>query len=74
MGPPSGSAAGDREGIAEAVAAVRKLADGPVIAGGHSYGGRQTSMAVADEGLTIDLLTLFSYPVHPPGKPEKPRT
>ena len=73
-GPPSGSGATDRAGIAEAVAVVRELAPGPLIAGGHSYGGRQTSMAVADDGLPIDVLTLFSYPVHPPGKPEKPRT
>ena len=72
-GPPSGSAATDREGIVEAVELARTLADGPVVAGGHSYGGRQTSMAVA-EGLAVDVLTLFSYPVHPPGKPEKPRT
>ncbi len=73
-GPPSGSAATDREGVAEAVAVARALAGGPVIAGGHSYGGRQTSMAVADEGLSLDALTLFSYPVHPPGKPERART
>jgi uncharacterized protein len=73
-GPPSGSGATDRLGIAEAVAVARRLADGPVIAGGHSYGGRQTSMAVADEGLDVAVLTLFSYPVHPPGKPDKPRT
>ena len=73
-GPPSGSAAKDREGIAEAVATVRELADGPVIAGGHSYGGRLTSVAVADDGLALDVLTLFSYPVHPPGKPERART
>lgn len=72
-GPPSGSAATDRAGIVEAVAVARTLAGGPVIAGGHSYGGRQTSMAVA-EGLAVDVLTLFSYPVHPPGKPDKPRT
>ena len=31
-------------------------------------------MAVADEGLDVAVLTLFSYPVHPPGKPDKPRT
>jgi predicted alpha/beta-hydrolase family hydrolase len=31
-------------------------------------------MAVADEGLALDLLTLFSYPLHPPGKPERART
>jgi len=72
-GPPSGSAATDRAGIEQAVALARTLAGGPIVAGGHSYGGRQTSMAVA-EGLAVDVLTLFSYPVHPPGKPEKPRT
>ena len=73
-GPPSGSQAADRAGILEAVAAVRDLADGPVIAGGHSYGGRLTSMAVADDGLDLGVLTLFSYPLHPPGKPERART
>jgi predicted alpha/beta-hydrolase family hydrolase len=72
-GPPSGSAATDMAGIVEAVAEVRDLADGPLIAGGHSYGGRLTSMTVAD-GLQLDALTLFSYPLHPPGKPERART
>ncbi|UXA18558.1 alpha/beta family hydrolase [Mycobacterium sp. SMC-4] len=72
-GPPSGSAATDQAGVVQAVAAVRALVDGPVIAGGHSYGGRLTSMAVAD-GLDVDALTLFSYPLHPPGKPERART
>ena len=77
-GPPSGSAAADRAGIAEAIATVRALVDGPVIAGGHSYGGRMTSMAVAgspdEPGVELDALTLFSYPLHPPGKPERART
>jgi len=77
-GPPSGSAATDRAGIVEAIALCRSLAGGPLIAGGHSYGGRQTSMVVAalSEGVPapVDALTLFSYPVHPPGKPERPRT
>jgi hypothetical protein len=73
-GPPSGSAATDRAGIVEAIALCRDLADGPLIAGGHSYGGRQTSMVVAAGEAAIDVLTLFSYPVHPPGKPERPRT
>ena len=72
-GPPSNSAATDMAGIVDAVSTVRDLADGPVIAGGHSYGGRLTSMAVAD-GLELDVLTLFSYPLHPPGKPERART
>lgn len=76
-GPPSGAQAADRAGIVEAVAAVRALIDDPerpVVAGGHSYGGRLTSMAVADDGLELDVLTLFSYPLHPPGKPERART
>jgi uncharacterized protein len=76
-GPPSGSAATDRAGVVEAITVCRGLAGGPLIAGGHSYGGRQTSMVVAaDEAspIKVDVLTLFSYPVHPPGKPERPRT
>ncbi|MEY8018261.1 alpha/beta family hydrolase [Mycobacterium servetii] len=76
-GPPSGSAATDRAGIVEAIALCRGLAGGPLIAGGHSYGGRQTSMVVAAgeaSPVDVDLLTLFSYPVHPPGKPERART
>ena len=71
-GPPSGSSTADQAGIVEAVTVARGMTDGPVIAGGHSYGGRLTSMAVA-EGLPVDVLTPFSYPLHPPGKPEKLR-
>jgi predicted alpha/beta-hydrolase family hydrolase len=73
-GPPSGSAATDRAGIVEAISVCRGLAGGPLIAGGHSYGGRQTSMVVASGEALVDVLTLFSYPVHPPGKPERART
>jgi len=73
-GPPSGSAATDRAGIIEAITLCRKLADGPLIVGGHSYGGRQTSMVIAAKEVQVDVLTLFSYPVHPPGKPERART
>ncbi|OBK90221.1 alpha/beta hydrolase family protein [Mycolicibacter sinensis] len=73
-GPPSGSGAGDRDGITAAIGYARGLAGGPLIAGGHSYGGRQTSMVVAAGGAPVDLLALFSYPLHPPGKPERPRT
>jgi predicted alpha/beta-hydrolase family hydrolase len=73
-GPPSGSSAADRAGIVEAITLCRSLADGPLIAGGHSYGGRLTSMVVAAREADVDVLTLFSYPVHPPGKPERART
>jgi len=72
-GPPSGSAASDQAGVGEAVALARSLTTGPVLVGGHSYGGRMTSTAVAD-GLAVEALTLFSYPLHPPGKPERART
>ncbi|OBF07137.1 alpha/beta hydrolase [Mycobacterium sp. ACS4054] len=76
-GPPSGSAAADRARIVEAITLCRGLTDGPLVAGGHSYGGRQTSMVVAAREafpVEVDVLTLFSYPVHPPGKPERART
>jgi uncharacterized protein len=71
-GPPSGSATTDQAAVVEAVELARTLTDGPVIAGGHSYGGRMTSMVAAST--TLDVLTLFSYPLHPPGKPERART
>jgi predicted alpha/beta-hydrolase family hydrolase len=31
-------------------------------------------MAIADQAVAVDVLTLFSYPLHPPGKPERART
>jgi predicted alpha/beta-hydrolase family hydrolase len=40
--------------------------------GGRSMGGRICSMAVA-AGLPAAALVLVSYPLHPPGKPEKLR-
>lgn len=72
--PPASSAARDREGVARAVEMLRARAAGPVIAGGHSYGGRQTAMAAASDPRMADALLLLSYPLHPPGHPEKPRT
>ena len=44
-----------------------------VAVGGRSMGGRMCSMAVA-EGLEVAALVLVSYPLHPPGRPEKLRT
>jgi predicted alpha/beta-hydrolase family hydrolase len=73
-GPPSGSAKSDQAGVVEAIALARTLTEGPVVAGGHSYGGRMTSMVIAEKAADIDTLTLFSYPLHPPGKPERART
>ena len=46
--------------------------DGPGIAvGGHSYGGRVASLAAAGPDAAYDALILFSYPLHPPGAPER---
>jgi predicted alpha/beta-hydrolase family hydrolase len=73
-GPPSGSAAKDQAGVVEAIALAHTMTNGPVIAGGHSYGGRMTSMVIAEGAAAVDVLTLFSYPLHPPGKPERART
>jgi predicted alpha/beta-hydrolase family hydrolase len=73
-GPPSGSAAADQSGVVEAIELLATMVEGPVVAGGHSYGGRMTSMAAVADGLAVDVLTLFSYPLHPPGKPERART
>ena len=44
-----------------------------LVFGGRSYGGRMCSMAVA-EGLPAAGLVLLSYPLHPPGKPDRLRT
>ena len=74
-GPPTGSQARDREGIGRAAQALRALAPGvPLYLGGHSYGGRQTSMLAAEDDRVADALLLLSYPLHPPAQPEKLRT
>jgi uncharacterized protein len=49
------------------------VAQGRVALGGRSMGGRIGSMAVA-AGLPAAGLVLVSYPLHPPGHPEKSRT
>lgn len=43
-----------------------------VALGGRSMGGRMCSLAVAD-GLPAAALVLVSYPLHPPGKPDRLR-
>jgi hypothetical protein len=74
-GPPSPSgAAADRAGLREAVAALRDRLPGPIMLGGQSYGGRQATILAADEPGIVAALLLFSYPLHPPGKPERLRT
>jgi predicted alpha/beta-hydrolase family hydrolase len=42
-----------------------------VAVGGHSYGGRVASLAAAEPDAPYVGLVLFSYPLHPPGSPER---
>jgi predicted alpha/beta-hydrolase family hydrolase len=74
-GPPSpGSAERDREGLRNAVLAMRNLAHSRIFLGGHSYGGRQSSMLAASAPDLVEGLVLLSYPLHPPRKPQQQRT
>jgi predicted alpha/beta-hydrolase family hydrolase len=74
-GPPGpGSAARDREGLRQAVAATQKIVPGRAFLGGHSYGGRQASMLAADDPGVAAALLLLSYPLHPPRRPTQLRT
>jgi uncharacterized protein len=74
-GPPRpGGAARDRDGLRNAVAALRKSGCERIFLGGHSYGGRQSTMLCAEEPDLVGGLLLLSYPLHPPRKPEQLRT
>ena len=42
-----------------------------VVVGGHSYGGRVASLAAAEPEAPYAAVVLFSYPLHPPGRPER---
>jgi uncharacterized protein len=75
FGPPGpGDAARDRAGLKNALAALRKIISRRLFLGGHSYGGRQSSMLCAEEPGLVSALLLLSYPLHPPRKPEQQRT
>ena len=73
-GPPiPGGSARDREGLRRAALFMREIA-AEVILGGHSYGGRQSTMLAAEDPGAAEMLLLLSYPLHPPRKPEQLRT
>ena len=57
----------------EAVPAwIAAVPDGPGTAvGGHSYGGRVASLAAAQSARRYEAVVLFSYPLHPPGQPDR---
>jgi predicted alpha/beta-hydrolase family hydrolase len=61
------------EAEAAALAGDLGLRPGRIFVGGRSMGGRMCSMAVAG-GMPAAGLVLVSYPLHPPGRPDKART
>lgn len=74
FGPPAPAmSAADRAGLADAVAAMRRLVPGKITLGGHSYGGRQATLIAAEQPELCDGLLLLSYPLHPPSKPLQAR-
>jgi uncharacterized protein len=77
QGPPyRGDAEQDREGLRNAVQALKELApeNARILLGGHSYGGRQASMLAAETPEIASGLLLMSYPLHPPRQPDSLRT
>jgi predicted alpha/beta-hydrolase family hydrolase len=75
FGPPGpGDAARDRAGLKNAISKLRGMISGRLFLGGHSYGGRQSSMLCAEDPGLVSALLLLSYPLHPPRKPEQQRT
>jgi uncharacterized protein len=61
--------------VRSAIAAARRAAkDLPLLAGGHSFGGRMTSTAASESPLDgVHGLVLFAFPLHQPGKPDTKR-
>jgi uncharacterized protein len=61
--------------VRSAVAAAHRAAgDLPLLAGGHSFGGRMTSTVASESPLDgVRGLAFFSFPLHQPGKPDTKR-
>ncbi|MDR6166510.1 putative alpha/beta-hydrolase family hydrolase [Microbacterium paludicola] len=65
------------DALASWTAVFRAIADAhpgvPIVAAGKSYGGRMASMAAATGAIDPALLVYLGYPLHPPGRPDRPR-
>ncbi|MGH9107817.1 MAG: alpha/beta hydrolase family protein [Acidimicrobiales bacterium] len=70
--PPAVLMATIRDGARD-LAARLGVTTAQLVLGGRSMGGRICSQAVA-EGLPAAGLVMVSYPLHPPGRPDRPRT
>jgi uncharacterized protein len=74
-GPPrQGDPERDRLGLEDAVRHAAEEHGGRVFLGGHSYGGRQSSMLAAEHPGLVHGLLLLSYPLHPPRRTDQMRT
>jgi predicted alpha/beta-hydrolase family hydrolase len=74
-GPPfPAMAAQDRAGLARAVRVLGERLSSKVFLGGHSYGGRQSTVLAAEAPDLAAGLLLLSYPLHPPRRPADLRT
>jgi len=51
----------------------RKLKKNRLVIGGKSMGGRIASQVAAADGKGVAGLVFLGYPLHPPGRPDKPR-
>lgn len=71
--PRAPSVASELAGDLPQLAAELGVSPDAMAIGGRSFGGRVCSMAVAD-GAPAAGLVLLSYPLHPPGRPERLRT
>ena len=75
---PAGRLEACYRAVIEAVRRRQTAADGHLLVGGKSMGGRIASQVVAADmqaGVSpgVDGLVLLGYPLHPPGRPERSR-
>ncbi|OED40953.1 hypothetical protein AB833_10680 [Chromatiales bacterium (ex Bugula neritina AB1)] len=59
--------------VIEAADYLKKNLALPVLIGGHSFGGRMATHAVAEYALKCKAMILCSFPLHPAGKPATDR-
>src|SRR4029453_8237591 len=59
----------------DVIAAARESAPGlPLFIGGKSMGGRMATHLGAQRLESLKGIVVFGYPLHPPGRPDQPRT
>ncbi len=59
--------------IIDAATYLQKLLPLPLLIGGHSFGGRMATHAVAEQKLQCSAMILCSFPLHSAGKPSTDR-